>query len=218
MQMAALAPSAAAPQQLRGARAQATKPAAAAMRLRAPTLDAPALPCARAVTAAAVPRARARRHRCAATSGADGKDDESHGGAAKPPASMGSPERRNVDRSEWLEAEAYGEVSTYASRAPLAACFPNTPLQDILPHFEEFTGLPVLDAETHKPLGMVRVPARMCLAYAAATDVPAVCSLPRWQVSEKDVMAYLQQYGDDTSHLSTPVKCVAAAHARTGAF
>jgi hypothetical protein len=26
-------------------------------------------------------------------------------------------------------------------------------------------------------------------------------------VSEKDVLSYLQQFGDDTSHLSTPVKC-----------
>ena len=75
---------------------------------------------------------------------------------------------------------AYGSVDTYCSCAPLAACFPDTPLRDILPRFEEFTGLPVLDLDG-KPVGVV---------------------------SEKDVTAYLGQYGDDTSRLATPVKCV----------
>jgi hypothetical protein len=147
MQTVALTPSAAAPcaapQQRRGVRAQTNKPSVAGA-MRFPSLDASLLS-----------RTRALRHRRAATSGASGAG-ESHEAAMPPPASMGTAERRNVDRSEWLEAEAYGEVSTYASRAPLAACFPATPLKDILPHFEEFTGLPVLDAETHKPLGVVR--------------------------------------------------------------
>ena len=71
-------------------------------------------------------------------------------------------------------------MAAYCSAAPLASCTPDTPLQSLLHHFEEFTGLPVLDPATGKPVGVV---------------------------SEKDVMAYLQQYGDDTKHMATPVRC-----------
>jgi hypothetical protein len=55
---------------------------------------------------------------------------------------MGDPDRRAVDKSEWLEAEAYGPVSAYCSAGPVASCTPDTPLSDILYHFEEFTGAP----------------------------------------------------------------------------
>ena len=53
---------------------------------------------------------------------------------------MGDSERRAVDKSEWLDADAYGSVDAYCSAAPLAACTPDTPIGEILPHFEEFTG------------------------------------------------------------------------------
>ena len=52
---------------------------------------------------------------------------------------MGDADRRAVD-NEWLDAEAYGPVSAYCSAAPLAACTPDTPIGDIISHFEEFTG------------------------------------------------------------------------------
>lgn len=60
--------------------------------------------------------------------------------AAGEQSHMGDPDRRAVDKSEWLEAEAYGPVSAYCSAGPVASCTPDTPLSDILYHFEEFTG------------------------------------------------------------------------------
>ena len=55
---------------------------------------------------------------------------------------MGDPDRRAIDKSEWIEAEAFGPVSAYCSAAPLAAATPDTPLGEIMHHFEEFTGRP----------------------------------------------------------------------------
>ena len=94
-------------------------------------------------------------------------------------AHTGEPDRRAVDKSEWIEAEAFGPVSAYCS-ATLAACTPETPIGDIMHHFDEFTGLPVLD-DQGCPVGVVSV---------------------------KDVAAYLQQYGEDASRLSMPVSAV----------
>ncbi len=96
---------------------------------------------------------------------------------------MGSAERRAIDKAEWLEAEAFGQVSAYCSTT-LKWCGPDDSIGAVLPAFEEVTGLPVLDSAGGIPVGVV---------------------------SEKDVLAYLQQYGDDTSHLATPVKCVHSA-------
>ena len=126
---------------------------------------------------------------------------------------MGDPERRAVDKSEWIEAEAYGPVSAYCSAAPLAAATPDTPLGEIMHHFEEFTGRPraSCDACPASPLRSDR-------GRVANTGLPVLDEhgCPVGVVSEKDVSAYLQQYGDDTSRLySMPVAAVMSTPAVT---
>ena len=119
---------------------------------------------------------------------------------------IGDSDRRAVDKSEWLDAEAYGPVSAYCSAAPLAACTPDTPLGDIMSHFDEFTGA---------PRAASRAPAWGSERRAATQGLPVLDSdgCPVGVISEKDVGAYLQQYGDDTSRLSTPVSAVMSSPA-----
>ena len=119
---------------------------------------------------------------------------------------MGDPDRRAIDKSEWLDAEAYGPVSAYCSAAPLAAATPETPLGDILHHFDEFTGAP--RASTDAWFASLR-------RLRAGLPVLDEHGCPVGVVSEKDVSAYLQQYGDDTSRLSMPVSAVMSTPAVT---
>lgn len=162
-----------------------------ALRLRTPsssrliTCEASTPKGARVTSASAPPRRRAQRTRAVLQCAASSHDKGPVGLPTTPEKPAAGPlPLKSRDVGDTLDVDPFTPVSSFCSTT-LVAASPTTPLREVVPLFQRFTGLPVVDS-SGCPVGVV---------------------------SDKDVSAYLQKGGELA--LETPVSSVMSAPAIT---